>query len=90
MAGLLTSPSARAFSKETRPSMAKNAALIRMTQLRAQSRNHTGFPFELAGETSGRSTIIRCKVTLFDGYMQISMEKWMEMSTFAKCFWYEC
>ena len=86
MAGLLTSPSARAFSKETRPSMAKNAALIRMTQLRAQSRNHTGFPFELAGETSGRSTIIRCKDTYFDDDIQLTAWKWVEMSIFAKWF----
>ena len=80
MAGLLTSPSARAFSKETRPSMAKNAALIRMTQLRAQSRNYTGFPIKFARETSGQSTIIRHKGTktvLFDKE---------HASLLAKCF----
>lgn len=86
MAGLLTSPSARAFSKEARPSMAKNAALIRMTQLRAQSRNHTGFPFELARETPGQSTIIRCKDTYFGSDKQMAAWKWMEMSIFAKWF----
>jgi len=49
--------------------MAKNEAPLWISQLRAQSRNYTGFPFELARETSGQSTIIRHKGTkkvLFD------------------------
>lgn len=86
MAGLLTSPSARAFSKEHVLQWLKNAALIRITQLRAQSRNHTGFPFELAGETSGRSTIIRCKDTYFGSDIQMTAWNWVEMSIFAKWF----
>lgn len=78
MAGLLTSPSACAFSKERVLQWLKIAALIRMTQLRAQSRNHTGFPFELAGEPPGRSTIIRHKGTkkvLFDKEQASLLEK---------------
>lgn len=57
VAGLLTSPSPGLLEADA--SMATDSGLLRMTQLRAQFRNRTGFPIKLAGETPGRSTTIQ-------------------------------
>lgn len=86
MAGLLTSPSACAFSKERVLQWLKIAALIRMTQLRAQSRNHTGFPFEHVGVIPNEAPLSATNLVKIDILTKDGVEKRQNVAKLAILF----
>lgn len=62
VAGLLTSPGSGLLKAKNFNGI-RFGTFYRGTQLRAQSRIHTGFPIESAGNAPGRDTTIHCENT---------------------------